>query len=190
MKNKRTGVSLVLVTVLSLLALAIAATPAGAQIPTATVSIDHITLPQGATATLPIIITGAPHNLSGARMNLTYDPAVVQVTAVGGSSFDAFYYNIVDGKVRMIGYQTGASSVTAPATFAEVTVQAIGNPGDYTPLNLENAEVFYGTGSPYLVETNNGSVSIVAAVPVYNTFGMIALIGLLAILLLVKVRKR
>lgn len=189
MKNKGAEVSLVLVTVLSLLV--IATIPAGAQLPRATVSIGNITLPQGATATIPIMIDEASNDVSSAQINLTYDPTVVQVTAVGGSSFDFFNHSIVNGKVRMIGFQW-SPSLTAPTKFADVTVKAIGNPGDCTPLNLEGM-VYMGTGSPYPeVEMNNGSVCIIAPVPVpaYNIFGMMALIGLLAIILAIKVRRR
>lgn len=190
MNKQRIGVSLVLVTALSLFVLAIAATPVSAQPPPhATVSIDDVTVPQYATATIPIMITEATENVSSAHINLTYDPTVVQVTAVGGSPFDNFDYNIINGEVKMIGFQS-AGSLQAPLKFADVTVKAIGNPGNCTPLNLEGT-VYQGHGSPYgETEFNNGSVCIVTAVPVYNTVGMIALIGLLAIVLAVTVRRR
>ena len=194
MKNKRIGVSLVLVTALSLLVIA-TATPASAGL-TVTVSIipDDITLPYQNSATLSIMITDVPeNNVSAAIINLTYDPTVVQVIDVGNSDFDSFDYNPLNGKVRMIGYQEGVENLQAPIKFADVTVKAIGNPGDCTPLDLEIIEITgpeMGTGSPYVAETNNGSVCILATVPVYNTFGMIALIGLLALVLAVAVRKR
>lgn len=179
---------MVLVTALSLLVIA-TAIPAGAQeLYEATVAIDNITLPQRSTATIPIMITDATSNLSGADINLTYDPTVVQVIDVGNSDFAGFEYNIVNGKVIMAGY--GTEDLQVPIKFADVTVKAIGNPGDCTPLNLEGV-VYMPSGSPYhVMEFNNGSVCIVAAVPVFNTFGMIALIGLLALVLLVAVRKR
>lgn len=186
MKNKGAEVSLVLVTALFLLAIVII--PAGAQ-PNAMVSIGDITLAQGATATLPIMIDAAPDNVSGAQMNLTYDPTVVQVTAVGGSEFSNFLCNnLTDGVRRMIGY--GTENLTTPIKFADITIKAIGNPGDHTPLNLEDVVITMEHGTPYVLEINNGSVSIIGVVPVYNTFGMIALIGLLAIVLAMKVRKR
>ena len=136
------------------------------------------------------MIDEAAHNVSSAQINLTYDPTVVQVTAVvGNPQWDGFNYSIADGKVRMAGYRVG-STLTAPVKFADVTVKAIGNPGDYTPLNLEGEVFPWGHGTPYILYVSNGSVLITAAVPVYNVFGMIALIGLLAIVLAVKVRKR
>jgi len=191
MKKTRTEASLVLIGLTALTLLVTAVIPAGAQL-SANVSIGNITLPRGATATIPIMINEAPHNIASAEINLTYDPTVVQVTTVEGNhQWDFFDCNgTIEGERRMIGAQWWSPSLKAPVKFADVTVKAIGNPGDCTPLNLEGM-VYMGTGSPYHeVEMNNGSVCIVAAVPAYNTFGMIALVGLLAIVLAVTVRRR
>lgn len=191
MKKTRTEVSLVLIGLTALALLVTAAIPVGAQL-SANVSIGDITLPQGATATIPIMINEAPNNIASAEINLTYDPTVVQVTAVvDNPQWDFFDCNdTIEGERRMIGAQWWSPSLTAPVKFADVTVKAIGNPGDCTPLNLEGM-VYMGTGSPYHeVEMNNGSVCIVAAVPAYNIFGIITLIGLLAIILAVKVKRR
>ena len=189
MKNKGIEVSLVLVTALSLLV--IATLPACAQPPaSANVSIGDITLAPRATATLPIMIDEAAMNISAAQINLTYNSTVVQVTAVvGNPQWDDFSYSIADGKVRMAGYSVGPE-LTAPVKFADVTVKAVGNPGDYTHLNLEGEVFPWGHGTPYILYVSNGSVLITAAVPVYNVFGMIALISLLAIVLAVTVRRR
>ncbi|MBN1762753.1 MAG: hypothetical protein JW878_06735 [Methanomicrobia archaeon] len=191
MKTKRIRIGLVLVTALSLLVIA-TTVPVGAQpVPSATVSIDSITLAPQTSATIPIMITEAPENASAALINLTYDPTVVQIMAVVNvSGFDYFNYTLVDGKVRMIGTQNGAANLQPPITFAEVTVKAIGNPGECTPLNLEGY-VVQGHGTIYPEhEFINGSVCIVQGVPAYNTFGMIALIGLLAMVLAVAVKRR
>lgn len=180
---------MVLVTALSLLV--IATMPASAQIINVTVSIDNITLAPQATAIIPITITEADKNVSSAQINLIYDPAVVQIIDVGGNpQWDNFDYNIINGEVKMIGYQDFTPSLVPPTKFADVTIKAIGDPGDCTPLNLE-LEAIMSHGSLFHNQVpNNGSVCIVVGVPVYNTFGMIALIGLLAIVLAVAVRKR
>ena len=198
MENKRAEVSLVLVGLTALSLLAIATIPAGAQIDYANVSIGNITLSPQETATLPIMIDVATADVMSAQIDLAYDPTVVQVTAVvGNPQWDYFDYNPLNGEVRMIGNQWWSQPLTAPVNFANVTVKAVGNPGDYTPLNLECydvngvATIQMGTGSPYPeVNTNNGSVTIIGAVPAYNIFGMFALIGLLAIVLAVTVRRR
>ena len=179
---------MVLVTALSLLV--IATMPASAQIINVTVSIDNITLAPQATAIIPITITEADKNVSSAQINLTYDPAVVQIIDVGNSDFDNFDHNIINGEVKMAGYQGSSPSLVPPIKFANVTIKAIGNPGDCTPLNLELGAIMSHGSSFHNQLPNNGSVCIVVGVPVYNTFGMIALIGLLAIVLAVAVRKR
>lgn len=187
MKNKGTEISLVLITVLSLFVIATA--PAGAQ-PQVNISIGSTILPEGGTATVPIMITEATNELSAAQLNLLYDPTVVEVTVVEDSSaFDHFYsYSPAAGEVRMLVFQDNVS-VYAPTTFTELSVHAVGAPGDSTLLDIDG-DVYMGTGSPYPDVAGDGQVSITAKVPVFNTFGMIALIGLLAVVLAVKVRKR
>jgi hypothetical protein len=191
MKDRRSEVRLVLVTALALFVLAFITLPAGAQTLNITVSIEDITLAPQTSATLPIMITAVPpNNVSSAQINLTYDPTVVEIIAVGNSDFAEFGANPnnISGKVLMIGY--GVDNLAGPITFAEVTVKAIGVPGECSPLDLEVISMM-GSGSEYHdYIINNGSVCIVTGVPVYNTFGMIALIGLLAVVLAMAVRKR
>jgi uncharacterized protein (UPF0333 family) len=203
MRNRRAGVSLSLVLLLALLVVAVI--PAGAAILRVNVSADNIVLPQGQTAVISIMITDAPNNnISAARINLTYKSNVVEVVSVGNSDFDNdygfFFYNTTptNGTVRMIGIQYGNSSdpdppdnLATPVLFAEVTVKAIGNKGDYTPLNLEIADINMGSGSEYHeVLLNNGSITIPSGVPALNVYGMIALIGLLAMVLAIGARRR
>jgi len=193
-----------LIVVMALSLMVVAVIPASADILTVNVSADNIVLPQGSTAIIPIMITDAPgNNISDARMNLTYDSSVVEIVGVGGSDFDnanGFFFSnptTTPGKVRMIGIQWGNSSdpttvtLATPVKFAEVTVKAIGYPGDYTPLNLEIDDLNMGSGSEYHeVLQNNGSITIPPRVPVLNVYGISALIGLLAIVLAVAVRIR
>lgn len=189
MENKRTEVCLVLVMVLSLFV--IAPIPACAEQPSSVVTISNISVPQGATTTVPIMITSATNGLSCAQIDLTYDSTVVQVTNVGNSSFDHFYPNIdaENETVKMVGFQ-GGGSLDAPTKFADVTLKAVGSAGSNTSLNLEG-RTYMGSGSPYgNITMGSGSGTITVAVPVYNIFGMIALIGLLAIVLAVTVRRR
>jgi hypothetical protein len=130
-----------------------------------------------------------PDNVSTALINLTYDPTVVEILGVGSSDFDEFDYNPLNGKVRMIGWQNTSGSLPGPITFAQVTFRAIGNPGDYTPLNLEG-DVGKATGAPYVLNLSNGSITIVEAVPAYTSAGVLTLIGMLALVLAIAVRKR
>ena len=173
MKKKGKGVSLVLVGLMALSLLVITAIPAYAQ-QNMTVSIEDISLlPQGS-ITIPINITNeTAQNVSCARINLTYDPNVVQVTAVAGNGlFDIFEDNIVDGTVSMTGISF-TFLLTTPIKFADVTIKAIGyHPGDFTELNLEIIELSdgYGMGVPiYPREVSNGSVSIITPETINET---------------------
>jgi len=176
MKNrkKEEGVKLVLVGLVALSMLAVTAIPAYAQ-QNITVSIGDISLQPQESATIPIDITkDTAQEVSGARIDLTYDPSVVEVTAVGGSDFDIFDYNFDNGTVtitvKMIGFQW-ATSLTTPIKFADVTIKAIGyHPGDFTDLNLEIVELNMATGSPiYPREVSNGSVSIITPETINET---------------------
>jgi hypothetical protein len=189
MKNKGVMVKLALAGLVALSLFVVAAIPAYA-LPVTTVSIGDVSLQQGDSTTIPIMITkDTAQAVSSAQINLTYDSSVVQVTAVGGSEFDNFYYNIVDGKVRMVGYPSGAS-LTTPIKFAGVTIKAIGKPG-CTPLNLEIVGLTMATGSQiYPREVSNGLLCITVPVPEYNIFGLSALVGLLAIILGISIRAK
>jgi len=184
MKNrkKEEGVKLVLVGLVALSMLAVTAIPAYAQ-QNITVSIGAISLRPQESATIPIDITkdtaqevsGArAQEVSGARIDLTYDPSVVEVTAVGGSDFDIFFCDISDGivsiNVNMVGFQVDTSLIT-PIKFADVTIKAVGyHPGDFTDLNLEIVELTMATGSPiYPREVSNGSVSIITPETINET---------------------
>ena len=168
------AVKLVLVGLVALSMLVVAAIPAYAQ-QNITVSIGNISLQPQESATIPIDITkDTAQEVSSARINLAYDPSVVEVTAVGDSDFDNFFYNFDDGvvsiTVKMIGFQW-ATSLTTPIKFADVTIKAIGyHPGDFTDLNLEIVELNMATGSPiYPREVSNGSVSIITPETINET---------------------
>jgi hypothetical protein len=189
--KKRTEVS-VIVSVVLLLAVMSSFTPVCADLIEGTISIGEITLAPQTSATIPITITEANHIFCGADINLTYDKTVVQVTDVAnGGYFDNVTYtidNIVTGKVRMCAW--GDDNFNAPTTVAFVTLKAIGNPGECSPLILDG-HLKMGTGSTFHnTFFNNGSVCIIAGVPVYNTTGMVALVGLCALVLVVTVRRR
>ena len=71
-----------------------------------------------------------------------------------------------------------------------MTIKAVGNPGDYSPLNLTINELMYEGEVIYPREASNGSVSIIAPVPEYNIYGLSVLIGLLAIIMAISIRTK
>ena len=178
--------------VLSLLVLT--AIPAYAQ--QATVSIENVSLAPQASTTIPIVITNdTAQNVGSANITLTYDKNVVIVTNVGGSDFGSdpnfmFAIDNVNGTVRMVAWST--TPLTTPIKFADVTVKAVGNPGDYSPLNLTVYELRDEINGWIDPTVNNGSVSIIAPAPVpeYNIYGLSALIGLLAIIMGISIRAK
>lgn len=155
MKNK----GLILVGLMAQSLLVIAAMPAYAQqditvsIGNVTVSIGNVSLALQAYTTLPIMITNeTAQNVSSANITLTYDKNIVIVTNVGGSDFGSnltYAIDNVNGTVRMVAWST--TPLTTPIKFADVTVKVVGNPGDYTPLNLTIAELRDEYGSPIKV---------------------------------------
>jgi len=163
-----------------------------------TVSIENVSLPPQAYATLPIMITNeTAQNVNSADITLTYDKNIVIVTNVGGSDFgsEPYFMFAIDnpnGTVRMVAWST--TPLTTPVKFADVTVKAVGNPGDYSPLNLTINELRDEYEAIYPREASNGSVTIIAPVPEYNIYGLSVLIGLLAIIMgisiMAKVKRR
>jgi hypothetical protein len=158
--------------------------------PHATIVIPDVTVAQGATVTVPIMITEATNELSSADVNLLFDPTIVAVIDVGNSDFEYFdWYNPSPGLVKMVGYQ-GGESISAPAKFADVTLKGLGDVGQNVTLTLEATPIM-GTGSPYGNFTVSGGIEITfPAVPAFNAVGMIALVGLLALVMVATIRRR
>jgi len=186
------GMKIALAGFVTLALLVITAIPAYAQ-QDITVSIGNASLAPQASTTIPIMITSeTAKNVCSARINLTFDPSVVQVTSVEGNEFfDIFNSSIIDGSVSMTGMNW--TFLTTPIKFVDVTVKAVGNPGDYSPLNLTINELRDEDGAEiYPREVSNGLVSIIAPAPVpeYNIYGLSALIGLLAIIMVISIRSK
>ena len=191
MENKGVGLAVVCLVALSLLV--VTAIPVYAQAYFITVSVVPPTtsLSQGTSTNISIMLTNSTSKVSCARINLTCDPSVVEVIRVveGDSDFDVFVPNIVDGKVRMVGLQMGVKNLETPIKFANVTIKAIGKPGDCTPLHLE-VEMVTLHDTPIEPMINDGLACISVPVPVCNIYGLSVLIGLLAIITVISIREK
>ena len=101
-----------------------------------TVSIGSVTAGEGETAVVPLMIESVT-NLGGASVNLTYNASIVNVTGVSNSDFDSVpnLNTRGPGWVLLQGgqYETGLND---DVKLCDVTLQAIGNKGDTSPLNL------------------------------------------------------
>jgi hypothetical protein len=162
-----------------------------ADTPHSSIVIDDLLVPQGGTATVSITITEATNNISSVDLELTYDTAVVVLVNVTNSDFDNFFWNEpTPGQVKMLGFQGASASLTVPVKVADLTFQGVGGAGANTSLTLEGCS-YMGTGSPYgNITLSSGSGYIAEGVPVFNTVGMVALVGLFALVLVVTARRK
>jgi len=112
--------------------------------------------------TLPIMITNVSEKgVSAARINLTYNPGVVNVIAVENSSFDLIIPNIQNssGYTLIIAFVLGVEGLTGDVKIADIEFKAVGEGGDVSPLNLEVIELWH-TGGPIPHAVKNGSFTI------------------------------
>ncbi|MBN1761989.1 MAG: hypothetical protein JW878_02755 [Methanomicrobia archaeon] len=106
-----------------------------------TLSIDDIFTTAGEETTTHITITNAI-NLGVVDINLTFDPSLVQVTAVTNSDLDFLHavVNNATGVVRIGGMDYG-DGVNGDITLAELTVKAVGEHGDTGALQVSINEL-------------------------------------------------
>ena len=122
-----------------------------------TVQVDDVTVERGELATITITINGVGGvGVSSALINLTYNPGVVRVISAGNSDFDMFVPNIVDGKVRMVGFQTGAEGLKGDLVFVEIQVKAVGKENESSELELVVKELTDNEGFPVHFEVEDG----------------------------------
>ena len=122
-----------------------------------TVQVGDLIVGKGDFANTFIMIKGVRgEGLSCALINLTYDPSVVEVISVENSDFDMFIPNIIDGKVRMVAYQTSAEGLKGDIKFAEIQVKAVGKANESSELGLEVKELKDNEGFPVHFKVENG----------------------------------
>ncbi len=167
--------------------------PTLAGVPHSTIVIDNFSVSPGGTATVSITITEAENNVSSiGPLYLTYNTGVVKLLDVTNSDFENFFWNepAPGGQVIMVGFQNNAS-LSAPVKVADLTFLGVGSTGTNTSLELAGSSFsFMSTGSPHDVTLRNGFGYIVEGVPVFTTPGMVALVGVLALVLVVTVRRK
>jgi hypothetical protein len=180
-----------LVLALTSIILASLVMPTLASMPHSTIIIDDLLIPQGGSATVSITITEATNNVSSAYLELTYDTTVVVLMNVTNSDFENFFWNEpTPGQVKMLGFQGSSGSLTVPVKVADLTFQGVGGAGANTSLTLEGCS-YMGTGSPYgNITLSSGSGYIVEGAPVFNTVGMVTLVGLFALVLVATARRK
>jgi len=126
------------------------------------VTIGNIYVCAGETATSLIMIKNVSSpGVSAVTINLTYDPSVLKISAVGNSSFDAAVFNINNsGFVKIVAFQTGESGIVGDVSVADIKFKAVGKAGDFSILNISVITLKDNNGAsiPYFVR--NGSAVI------------------------------
>jgi len=102
------------------------------------ISIGDIGAAKGQTTQASLIIHNAS-SVAGGGLDLTYDPAVVTVDAVNFASpwEGASNINNTNGKIRLGYYaRSAAHCPSGDVLICTVTLRAVGEPGDFSPLNI------------------------------------------------------
>ena len=115
-----------------------------------TVSIEDITADPGDVVTVPLMINNMTDFGTG-TINITYDPAVVHVTAVTGSS--AFNNNNVIGFTAISSSNAGGAS--GDIVFANVEFTAVG--AGSSPLNINVISLYDRSSNQISATIDNGS---------------------------------
>jgi hypothetical protein len=154
MANGRRCLALALLSLLIFVSLSFA-TAAGAVI-----SIQSAELKVGESRTLPIVLADTTGEISCATINVSYDPAIVQVTAVQNSTFDKVVYHPdnAQGRTTIVLYQTGAQGLAGTITLAEVTFEAVKVGSSSLQLQLETLK--NNAGAPVSATVQYGLVTV------------------------------
>ena len=134
-----------------------AATAAGAVI-----SIPSSELKVGERVTLPIVLADTTEEISCATIIVSYDPAILKVTAVQNSTFDKLvnHTDTAQGKTTIVLYQTGAAGLTGTFTLAELTFEAL--KVGTSSVQLQNKTLKSNAGLPVAATVQDGSVTVKA----------------------------
>ena len=157
-------ISVVGIVLISVLAFAISAIAQQSNV----ISIGHVEAPQGQSVTTPILIKNAV-NITVVELNLSYDPAIVNVTDATMS--DDFNSNFIfdnshasDGYVYIKAYNYTVVGMSIPgvsgdATVANVELTAIGSAGT-SDLNISILKLQDNAGNNVVGTTDNGTFTI------------------------------
>ena len=139
--------------------------PTPTPTPTPIVSIGNFTSTPGETVSAPILINNV-RNYGTGTVSITYNPLVVQVTAIENSSYSTVVSSNIDnslGTACISAWNT--TGVSGDIIFAYVTFKAVGPEGSTTSLNLTVSEIedIYYNDIP--AHTVKGSFKIKEGIP-------------------------
>jgi len=160
------------------------------------ISIGDAVLDPGNSTTIPIMIYNAT-DVAGVELNLRYDPDVVNVIGAEQGDFTSWFAlddsNAGDGWVKITTYVKGGN-LSGDLIVANVMLEAIGSPGDSSPLNLEVIDLAdqYGYSKEFVTDDRIFSIPEMAPAPVpaLTPFGTLVVIGLMCAISATTVRKK
>ena len=125
---------------------------------------DDVTVSRGSYVTVPIMIYDAT-GIACDGVNLTYDASVVNVVGVTQGDFTTYFGfddgSAADGWVTVNTYVSG-TSLTGDAKIADVTLKAVGDAGDTSPLDMEIMAMTDQNGHPVSGTVSNGLFTVVS----------------------------
>jgi len=149
-----------------------------------TVSIQDVSIGVGESTVVPIMIYDV-ENVKGAHFLLSYNSSVVHVEDIGNSDFNFETYKDINNSAGYTRYAvmhvtTNMSGLTGDVKFADVTLKAVGNAGESSPLNIDVVRMLNNESEEIPTEVDNGTFSIkedvsVSITPANYDFGLLRL---------------
>ena len=129
---------------------------------TTRVSIEDVTIGEGETASVPILISDVT-GVKGAHILLEYDSTKVHVLDIGNSDFAMETHKEIDNATGYVRYTVfSLTALNGDVKFADVTLEGM-NPGE-SPLNL--TVVALNDGVDEIVrDVTNGTFTVTEAPP-------------------------
>jgi hypothetical protein len=137
-------------------------------IPLPTQGINEITIPDGLTAasdgnvSTSIMLENST-GVASVGIKLSYNASVVNATGATMGDFTAFFgfddSNAANGWITINTYIMG-QDLTGDVKVADVTLEAVGNSGDASPLQIEILSLANQYGSDVIGRTNNGTFTV------------------------------
>ncbi len=120
---------------------------------------DNLSTASGSNISVPIMLENST-GVASISIKLNYNASVVNVTDATAGDFTAFFgfdnTNAANGWITISTYITG-QNLTGDVNIANVTLEAIGNPGDSSSLNLTILSMSDQYGKGVNGTTDNGT---------------------------------
>lgn len=127
---------------------------------------DNLRVAPGTSTSMSIVLENST-GIASVGIKLSYNATVVNVTGAIKGNFTSFFgfesTNAANGWITINTYISG-QDLTGDLKVADVILEAVGTPGDSTPLNLEIISMADQYGTEVSGTTNNGSFTVTSLV--------------------------